>query len=122
MVLDLNPNYWGETPDVTHVEISVVPDASTMSMMFQSGEIDLLDCDYIDSAVVDSTYRTQYADQIVTGNRLATTYLALNENIEPLGDVRACARPSRWPLTARPSWIRCTAATATWWTGSTPKG
>ena len=88
MVLDLNPNYWGETPDVTHVEISVVPDASTMSMMFQSGELDILDCDYIDSAVVDSTYRTQYADQIVTGNRLATTYLALNENIEPLGDVR----------------------------------
>ena len=88
MVLDLNPNYWGETPDVTHVEISVVPDASTMSMMFQSGELDILDCDYIDSAVVDSTYRTQYADRIVTGNRLATTYLALNENIEPLGDVR----------------------------------
>ena len=88
MVLDLNPNYWGETPDVTHVEISVVPDASTMSMMFQSGELDILDCDYIDSAVVDSTYLTQYADRIVTGNRLATTYLALNENIEPLGDVR----------------------------------
>lgn len=88
MVLDLNPNYWGETPDVTHVEISVVPDPSTMSMMFQNGELDLLDCDYLDSAVVDSTYRTQYADQIVTGNRLATTYLALNENIEPLNNVQ----------------------------------
>lgn len=88
MVLDLNPSYWGETPDVTHVEISIVPDPSTMSMMFQSGELDLLDCDYLDSAVVDSTYRTQYADRIVTGNRLATTYLALNENIEPLNNVQ----------------------------------
>ena len=38
--------------------------------------------------MVHSTHPTQYTDRIVTGNRLATTYLALNENIEPLGDVR----------------------------------
>lgn len=88
MTLDANPNYWGTKPDVQHVEISIVPDASTISMMFQNGEIDLLDCDAIDAAVVDSTYKTQYADRIVTAHRLATTYLALNENVEPLNDVK----------------------------------
>lgn len=87
MTLDANPNYWGQKPDVQHVEISIVPDSSTISMMFQNGEIDLLDCDDIDSAVVDATYKTLYADQIVAANRLATTYLALNENVEPLTDV-----------------------------------
>ena len=71
-----------------------------MSMMFQNGELDILDCDYIDAAVVNSTYKTQYADDIVTSNRLGTTYMALNENVEPLNDVKS-ARPSRWPLTAR---------------------
>ena len=30
-----------------------------MSMMFQNGELDILDCDYIDAAVVNSTYKTQ---------------------------------------------------------------
>ena len=31
--------------------------------------------------------RPLYADKIVYANRLATTYLALNENVEPLNDV-----------------------------------
>lgn len=88
IVLDANPNYWGETPNVQHVEISIVPDSSTMSMMFQNGELDILDCDYIDAAVVNSTYKTQYADDIVTSSRLGTTYMALNENVEPLNDVK----------------------------------
>ena len=89
LVLVQNPNYWGEAPDVKKVIISVVPDPSTMSMMFQKGEIDMLDADYIDSAVFDSTYRLpEYEDSIVSADRLATTYFALNENVEPLNDVR----------------------------------
>ena len=56
-------------------------------MMFQNGEIDILDCDDLDSSVVESTYKTAYADKIVTSNRLATTYLILNENDQYLGDV-----------------------------------
>lgn len=87
IVLDANPNYWGEAPDVQKVIISIVPDVSTMSMMFQSGQIDILDCSELSSAVVDSTYRTQYADQIVEAQNLATTYLIMNENIEPLNNV-----------------------------------
>lgn len=88
VVLEANPNYWGEAPDVQHVNISIVPDPSTISMMYQNGEIDILDCDDLDSAVVDATYKTQYADNIVAANRLALTYFALNENIEPLNDAK----------------------------------
>lgn len=87
MQLTLNPNYWGETPNVKNVDIQIVPDASTMSMMFQNGELDILDCDFLDSSVVESTYKTQYADKIVTANRLATTYFILNEDNEYLQDV-----------------------------------
>ena len=89
LILEANPNYWGEQPEAKRVEILIVPDVSTMSMMFQNGELDVLDGDELDAAVFDSTYRTpQYEDKIVSANRLSTTYMALNENVEPLNDVR----------------------------------
>ena len=58
-----------------------------MNMAFQNGDIDVLDCDYIDSAIVDSVYKTAYADDVVYANRLATSYLTMNENIEAMNDV-----------------------------------
>ena len=89
LILEANPNYWGEQPEATRIEILIVPDVSTMSMMFQNGELDVLDGDELDSAVFDSTYKTgQYDDKLVSAPRLSTTYMALNANIEPLNDVR----------------------------------
>ena len=82
-----NENYWGEQPYYDEVIVKYIPDASARLQALQSGEIDILDCDMIDAAIVDATYRTQYADRIVSGHRLATTYLALNENVAPLNDV-----------------------------------
>ena len=87
-VFEANENYWGELPDVEKVIVSVIPDPSTQSMMFQNGELDLLDLDYLDSSVVNSTYKTQYADNLIYGNRLAITYMSMNQNIEPFNDVR----------------------------------
>lgn len=88
VVLEANPNYWGGQPEVQKVIISVIPDPSTLSMKFQSGELDILDCDHLDSAVVNSTYKTAYADQMIYANRLSLTYFALNENVAPLNDVK----------------------------------
>ena len=85
--MEVNPEYWGEEPSAKKVDIQIVPDASTINMMFQNGEIDILDCDDLDSSVIDSTYKTAYADKIVSSNRLATTYLILNENDQYLSDV-----------------------------------
>lgn len=85
--MEINPEYWGEEPSVKKVDIQIVPDASTINMMFQNGEIDILDCDDLDSSVIDSTYKTAYADKIVSSNRLATTYLILNEDDQYLSDV-----------------------------------
>ncbi|MCD7770006.1 MAG: ABC transporter substrate-binding protein [Oscillospiraceae bacterium] len=88
MSFSFNVFYLGETPDFTDVNIRIIPDSSTLSMMFQNGEIDILDCDFLDSAVVSATYKTAaYEDKLVTANRLGTSYLALNENNEYLSDV-----------------------------------
>ena len=86
MTLALNPYYWGEKPDFDEVNCQIIPSADTMSMMFQAGEIDILDCDYLDAAVVAAQYKTMYADKMVASNRLGSSYMALNANIGATAD------------------------------------
>lgn len=87
ITLVANPNYWGAAPSAERVEISIIPDASTLNMAYQNGEIDIIDLDKIDSSIVESTYKTMYADKIIEANRVGITYFTLNENIEPFNDV-----------------------------------
>ena len=82
-----NEYYWGEPASAATVSIKIYPEPSSMNMAFQNGDIDILDCDFIDAAIVDSVYKTAYADSIVAASRLGTTYLTMNENIEPMNDV-----------------------------------
>ena len=82
-----NENYWGEAPSVKKVIVSIIPDASTQNLMYQSGELDIIDLEFIDSAIVESTYKTNYADKIVSGSRVGMVYFALNANNEYLSDV-----------------------------------
>ncbi|MCR4924337.1 MAG: ABC transporter substrate-binding protein [Lachnospiraceae bacterium] len=85
LTLEYNPLYWGPEPSVKKVNIKVM-DASSMDMAFQKGDLDILDCQRIDSALVESTYKTKYADSIVSVNRLGINYLILNEKVEPFSD------------------------------------
>ena len=85
--LEYNENYWGEEPSVKKMVVSIIPDASTQNLMHQNGELDILDLEYLDSAIVESTYKTQYADRIISGSRVGLTYLAMNANHEFLSDV-----------------------------------
>ena len=88
--LGSNEYYWGEKPDFANVKIQIIPDSDTLSMMFQSDEIDILDCTFMDSAVIAAIYKTAYADKIVSSPRLATAYLALNQaSNKALADVTA---------------------------------
>ena len=41
----------------------------------------------MDSAIVESTYKTNYADSIIAGSRVGLTYMAMNANNEFLSDV-----------------------------------
>jgi len=89
VVYEYNTNYWGETPDFTTVNVQIIPDADTLSMMFQAGQIDILDADNLDATVVAATYKTGFADKMVVSNRLGTTYLSLNNASATLSDVVA---------------------------------
>ena len=85
--LEYNENYWGEEPSVKKMIVSIIPDASTQNLMYQNGELDIIDLEYLDSAIVESTYKTNYADSIIAGSRVGLTYLAMNANHEFLSDV-----------------------------------
>lgn len=87
IVLVRNDNYWGEKPDVDKVIISIIPDASTRNMMYQNGEIDILDLGSLDSSIVQSTYYTTYADKIVSLDKVNVYYMTLNESMAPFDDV-----------------------------------
>lgn len=86
ITLERNEYYWGEAPDVDTCIIHIIPDASSQNLMYQNGELDILDLDYQDSAIVSSTYETQYADKLVHRDRLALTYLNMNEKSDYLSD------------------------------------
>ncbi|MBR2929359.1 MAG: ABC transporter substrate-binding protein [Oscillospiraceae bacterium] len=86
--LEYNDKYWGEAPSVKKMVVSIIPDASTQNLMYQNGELDILDLEYLDSAIVESTYKTAYADRIISGSRVGLTYLAMNANHEYLSDVK----------------------------------
>ena len=85
--LTRNENYWGEAPDADVVIMNVVPDANTQNLMFQSGELDIIDLDALDASIIDSVYKTTYADSIVPGYRVGVTFMSMNENNEYLSDV-----------------------------------
>ena len=86
--LEYNPLYRGEAPSVKKLVVRVIPDANTQNLMFQNGELDLIDLKALDSAIVESTYKTQYAEQMVSTPEVGLVYLSMNENQEYLKDVR----------------------------------
>lgn len=88
LVFEYNPLYWGEEPSAKRVEVSVM-EPQAMNMAFQKGDLDIIDCLYLDAAVIDSTYKTDaYQDSIVSVDRMGLNYFMLNEEVEPLNDVR----------------------------------
>ena len=82
-----NENYWGELPSVQTVIRHIVPDGNTQDLMFQNGELDIIDLDVLDASIVASTYKTLFPEQIIAAHRLGISYMALNENNEFLSDV-----------------------------------
>ena len=85
--LEYNPKYWGDEPSVKKIIVRVEKDANTQNLKFQNGELDLIDLQNLDSAIVDSSYKAVYPDQIVTTPKVGMTYLVLNADNEYLKDV-----------------------------------
>lgn len=86
LVLTRNDDYWKGAPALPGVVIKIVSEPGTQRMMFESGELDIIDLDFVVEAV--EQFQTTYPDQIITGSRVGTTYLMMNENITPFDNVK----------------------------------
>ncbi len=86
--LETNKDYWRGASELDGILIKIVPDASTEKMLFDSGQIDIIDMDHMLDQI--PTYRDdpQWADNLVVKTVLGTSYLSINESIEPFQDVR----------------------------------
>lgn len=81
-----NETYWGEKPSVEKVIKYIIPDANTQNLMFQNGELDMIDLDNLDASIVTNTYQTNYASQLISGRRVGLTYVAMNQDNEFLAN------------------------------------
>ena len=86
LVLTRNEGYWKGASGLPGVVIKIIPDTETQSMMFESGELDILDLDYAADSV--DRFTETYPDQIVQGPRVGIVYFTMNFNKEPFQDVR----------------------------------
>ncbi len=84
---EYNDKYWGDEPSVKKAIVYIIPDPSTQNLMYQNGELDIIDLDALDSSIVEATYKTQYADKLIVRSRVGLMYFALNENNKYLSDV-----------------------------------
>jgi peptide/nickel transport system substrate-binding protein len=86
--LEYNPKYRGPEPSVKKLIVKVIPDPGTQNLMFQNGEPDLIDLGSLDSAIVQSAYRTAWADHIVSRSKVGLIFFGMNEANEYLADVK----------------------------------
>ena len=86
LVLEKNEDYWKGAPELPGVVIKIIPDTETQTMMFESGELDLIDLDFVTDAA--DRFLETYPDQIVQGPRVGITYFTMNFNIERFQDVK----------------------------------
>ena len=88
MILDANRDCWAGPPRCAGLDIHAVPDPEAQRLMFEKGELDFLD---LDNMGVDAEYFFHgdiYQELLAKGTRVGISYIALNESIEPLNDVR----------------------------------
>ena len=88
LVLTANKDYWDGAPACEGLILKVIPDEATARMMFENGELDILDMDNNSSQLEYFMNNEKYKDQIVSGPRVGTYYIMLNEKFTELSDAR----------------------------------
>lgn len=83
-----NEAYWRGRPALDGISVTVVEDADTLKMLFESGELDIFDLEMAPAQAASYLESEDYQDQIVTGRRVGIYYLSINEALEPFNDVR----------------------------------
>ncbi|MBP5292125.1 MAG: ABC transporter substrate-binding protein [Lachnospiraceae bacterium] len=88
MLLTANPDCWLGPPKCEGLDLRFITDSKEIRRMFEDGEIDVLDLDELGNTAEFFLHGKIYQDRLFNVPRIGITYIALNENIAPLNDVR----------------------------------
>jgi ABC-type transport system substrate-binding protein len=76
-------DYFRGKPQFDKLIMKIVPEPQTMALMFKKGDLDVLDLDFSRSQIPEFQNDAQWKDQIVSGPRVGTYYMSINEKIPP---------------------------------------
>lgn len=88
MLLKANPNCWQGAPRCEGLDLRFLTEPQELRRMFENGGIDVLDLDEVGNAAEFFYHGDIYRDKLFQVQRIGTTYIALNEFVAPLDDVR----------------------------------
>jgi ABC-type transport system substrate-binding protein len=76
-------DYFRGKPQFDKLIMKIIPEPQTMALMFKKGDLDVLDLDFSRSQIPEFQNDAQWKDQIVSGPRVGTYYMSINEKIPP---------------------------------------
>jgi ABC-type transport system substrate-binding protein len=88
MTLRANPDCWQGAPDADGIELYYVTDEVEQRLMFERGELDILDLAKLGDEAEYFIHGDIYRDRLHTAPQVDISYIALNQAAEPLSDVR----------------------------------
>ncbi|CQR70280.1 Periplasmic dipeptide transport protein precursor [Sporomusa ovata DSM 2662] len=80
--------YWGGKAALDGIIVKIVPDADTQKMLFETGELDVFNCDLARTQIPYFEGSDKWKNHIVKGPRVGLYYYSMNQNIKPFDDVR----------------------------------
>ena len=88
ILLAANPNCWKGAPRCEGVNLRFVTDAETVRMMFEHGELDILNLDDLDTSAEFFFHGDIYQERLHQVRQVGISYIALNQSVRPLDDAR----------------------------------
>ena len=88
MLLRANPDCFAGAPKNDGLDLRFIDEPEDIRRMFEAGELDILDLDEVGNTAEFFIHGDIYQDRLYQVMRIGTTYIALNEAVKPLTDVR----------------------------------
>ena len=84
-VVERNDNYWNGTPKTTSITIRVIPEATSLTIALENGEVD-----FVESVIAVDAKRVKENPNLKTVDQVqgAVTYLGMNYLQKPFDDLR----------------------------------
>lgn len=88
MILEANPDCWSGAPRCKGLHIHLLNDTEAQRIMFEKGTLDILDLEAMSTDAEYFIHGDIYQAHLRQGLRVGISYIALNQSVEPLNNVR----------------------------------